>query len=93
MERVRRERAGRVESSSTLVLAEGETVTKKTPPLSDQTGVTFFHQKQKGKPFDGSELFSVPCWQTQRVGVPYLLRYRWSKLWRFEAVGLLVLVS
>ena len=30
----------------------GQTVSnKKTPPLSDQTGVTFFHQKQKGKDF------------------------------------------
>jgi hypothetical protein len=36
---------------------------QKTPPLSDQTGVTFFHQKQKGKPFDVSELFSVPFWR------------------------------
>jgi hypothetical protein len=24
---------------------------KKTPPRSDQTGATFFHQKQKGKDF------------------------------------------
>jgi hypothetical protein len=76
-----------------VILAEGETVSKITPPLSDQTGVAFFHQKQKGKPFDVSDLFSVPSWQTQRDGVLCLLRYRWSKHWRFEAVGLLVPVN
>ena len=32
-------------------LISQEAHTKKTPPLSDQTGVTFFHQKQKGKDF------------------------------------------
>ncbi len=47
----------------TFRFAEGYLVSKKTPPLSDQTGVTFFHQKQKGKPFDVSGLFSVPFWR------------------------------
>jgi hypothetical protein len=27
-------------------------VQQKTPPLSDQTGVTFFYQKPKGEAFD-----------------------------------------
>ena len=43
-------------------LAKGDAV-KKTPPLSDQTGVTFFYQKPKGEAFDISELFSDPFWQ------------------------------
>jgi len=34
-----------------LAANDPENETKKTPPLSDQTGVTFFHQKQKGKDF------------------------------------------
>ena len=34
-------------SNSTVGLAEGATVSKKTPPLSDQTGVTFWDQKSK----------------------------------------------
>ena len=66
-------------SNSTVGLAEGATVSKKTPPLSDQTGVTFFYQKPKGEAFDVSELFSVPSWLTQRDGVPDLLHYRLSK--------------
>ena len=28
-----------------------ESAAEKTPPRSDQTGATFFHQKQKGKDF------------------------------------------
>ncbi len=52
-----------------LAKDRADNANKKTSPLSDQTGVTFFHQKQKGKPFDVSELFSVPFWQTQRDGV------------------------
>jgi len=63
---------------------------KKRRPGLTKPGRRSFIKSRKVKTFDVSELFSVPFWRTQRVGMPYLSHYRWSKHWQYLVAGSLV---